>query len=104
MRNVLLDTVLLDPKSNTAIDRLALLALYINAARAVNEAEDQLGLLKLTYAVYPEELTVTPVIVTPPAVYPVPVISLVLEYAVVLASSDAFPVYNAIFNVSVVRL
>jgi hypothetical protein len=43
---------------------------------------------------------VTPDIVTPPAVYPVPVTSLVVEYTVVSGPNVAKAVYNAIFKVS----
>jgi hypothetical protein len=42
---------------------------------------------------------VTPDMVTPPAVYPVPVTSLVVEYTVVAGFNVAKPVYNAIFKV-----
>ena len=57
-----------------------------------------------TKAVYPEELMVTPVSVTPPATYPVPVTSLVVLYTVVSSFKLALAVYRAIFNVLVDRL
>jgi len=55
---------------------------------------------KSTNAVVPEVVGSTAVSTPPPAVYPVPLVSLVVAYAVVSALSVADDVYKAILNVS----
>ena len=79
-----------------------LLLLYINAPLAVIVADVKLGSAASKNAT---ELDVSKVTdcednVVPPAVYPVPLTSLEVVYADVVASNDALDVYNAIFIVS----
>jgi hypothetical protein len=95
---VLLLEDLSDPKSNTAIAGFAPPDLYINAPLAVIVELAQDTSPKSTNAVAPE-LDVVAVIVLPPASYPVPETSLVVEYAVVVSSSVASDVNKAILNV-----
>ena len=54
------------------------------------------SVVKSINAVVPEVFTVKPVIVVPPAVYPVPDTSFVALYAVVVAPKVAALVYSAI--------
>jgi hypothetical protein len=95
---VLLLEDLSDPKSNTAIAGFVPPDLYINAPLAVIVELVQDTSPKSTNAVAPE-LDVVAVIVLPPASYPVPETSLVVEYAVVVSSSVASDVNKAILNV-----
>jgi hypothetical protein len=84
----------------TAIALLLADELYIKAPAAsliVALVKDTLS--KSTKAVVPDNDTATFASVAPPAVYPVPLDSFVVEYAVVVASSVALDVNNAIFNV-----
>jgi hypothetical protein len=71
--------------------------LYINAPLAVNEAGLHCGLSKLTYATPSKDFTVTLVNNSPPATYPVPVISLTDVYMVVVSSKDASALYKDIW-------
>lgn len=87
--------VLSSPKFNTAT-AAPVVALYINAPLVVKLAGLHVTLLNVTMAVDPLKLGDTLVSVLPPAVYPVPVTSPVVEYTVVLALKSAVESYNAI--------
>jgi hypothetical protein len=90
--------VLSPPKSRTATAGFPPPDLYIKAPRAVIVAEDHVVSEKSRRAVVPEVVGATTVSVLPPAVYPVPLTSLVVAYAVVAALSVADEVNNAILN------
>jgi hypothetical protein len=74
--------------------------LYINAPRAVNEEVGQDTSLKEINAVVPPDVGDADIDNTlPPAVYPVPVVSLAVVYTVVDAPKVADDVYKAILYV-----
>jgi hypothetical protein len=99
MVNVLAADDLSSPKSNTATEGLVPPDLYIKAPLAVIEEDVQLVSEKSTNAVVPEVVELLAMVnVLPPAVYPVPDTSLVVEYAVVEALKSALEVYKAILN------
>ena len=87
--------VLVEPKSSTATAALVV-ELYIKAHRAENVAGFQVTLLNVTIAVDPDNEGATFVKTSPPAVYPPPVTSLAVVYAVVSAPRLAKPSYKAI--------
>tara|TARA_R110002167_G_scaffold271995_1_gene478510 strand:- start:864 stop:1247 length:384 start_codon:yes stop_codon:yes gene_type:complete len=101
--NVLSLDVFSEPKSNTATAGVVPPDLYINAPRAVIEELVHDESEKSKYATVPLVAVslvgfVAIVNVLPPAVYPVPDASLVVEYTVVVASKVASVVYNAILK------
>jgi hypothetical protein len=74
--------------------------LYIKAPLAVIEDEAKVVSAKSKNAVVPEDAGFAAMVkVFPPAVYPVPLTSLVVEYAVVVASKVALEVNKASLNV-----
>jgi hypothetical protein len=88
--------VLSPPKSNTTTDGLVTDievvlgdVLYINAPRAVIVAVEKVSSWKSVNAVVPDEVGSTFVNAPPPALYPVPLTSFEVVYAVVDASNDA---------------
>jgi hypothetical protein len=99
IEKVPLDTSLSTPKSKTITALLLLVLLYIKAPLAVKVAEVQEVSLKSIKPVVPDTAGSILVNVLPPAVYPVPVTSPVVVYAVVVALRLAEEVYNAILKV-----
>ena len=89
-----------EPKSRTATALSDCVELYIKAPLAVIVEVLKVVSAKSVKAVVPEEVGVTFVSELPPAEYPVPVVSLVVAYAVVAASYVAEEVYNASLNVA----
>ena len=89
-----------EPKSRTATALSDCVELYIKAPLAVIVEVLKVVSAKSVKAVVPEEVGVTFVSELPPAEYPVPVVSLVVAYAVVAAPNVAEEVYNASLNVA----
>tara|TARA_E500000318_G_scaffold108633_1_gene119877 strand:+ start:187 stop:519 length:333 start_codon:yes stop_codon:yes gene_type:complete len=88
--------VLSPPKSKTTIDGLVTdkdvvfgVVLYISAPLAVMVAVEKVSSWKSVNAVVPDEVGSTFVNAPPPALYPVPLTSFEVVYAVVAASNDA---------------
>ena len=95
-------TVLSPPNAITATALSDCVSLYIKAPFAVNVALVKLTSAKSQTAVDESKVGVTLVKVAPPALYADPdvfEISFVVEYAVVLAPSEAELVYKAILKV-----
>ena len=86
---VALFVVISVPKSRTATALSDLLLLYTKAPRAVIEELEKVTSLKSTNATVPLVVGATTVRVAPPALYPVPDISLEVVYAVVDAPKVA---------------